>query len=220
METSLPIEDRETNAPREQECVTDGESLAFEIVRARVYRLIGALLAHAPQIELINKIKSIDLSDTQSTAPMTAAWSVLRDASLNTGVIASLSQEFHNLFIGVGRGELVPYASWYLSGLLQGKPLATLRKSLADLGMERKAETSEPEDHIAALCEVMSMLILEGGQGSFTDQNVFFTQYINPWASEFFDDLQHAPSARFYKAVGKFGTAFIDCERQYFSLTT
>lgn len=220
MEPSLHLEHREASAPLERECAADAGPLAFEIVRARVYRLLGALLAHPPQIQLINKIKSIDLSENQSAAPMTAAWGVLCDASVNNGDIESLSEEFHNLFIGVGRGELVPYASWYLNGLLLSKPLATLRKSLSDLGMERKAKISEPEDHIAALCEVMSMLILEGGEGSFADQNVFFTQYIDSWASEFFDDLQHASSARFYKAVGKFGTAFINIERQYFSLPT
>lgn len=220
MEPTLHLKHREASAPLEQESAADPGPLEFETVRAQVYRLLSALLAHPPQIQLINKIKSIDLPENQSASPMTAAWGVLRDASVNTDDVESLSQEFHNLFIGVGRGELVPYASWYLSGLLLSKPLATLRKSLSDLGMERKDEISEPEDHIAALCEVMSMLILEGAEASFADQNVFFTQYIGSWASEFFDDLQRAPSAQFYKAVGIFGTAFIDVERQYFSLPT
>ncbi len=192
----------------------------FDIARARIYRLLGTLLISPPQKELISRIKTIDSAENQLAAPMAAAWHALRDASVNIGDIESLNPEFHNLFIGVGRGELVPYASWYVSGLLLGKPLATLRRSLAELGIERKADISEPEDHIAALCEVMSMLILERGENSFTHQNLFFSQYLKSWAGEFFNDLQHAPSARFYKAVGKFGIRFIEMEKQYFSISS
>ena len=217
---SLPhFEEQEASKLPEREHVTNLEPPEFDIIRARVYRLLGVLLANPPQNELINTIKTIDLPENQLAIPMTTAWRALRDASVDTTIVESLKLEFHNLFIGVGRGELVPYASWYLSGLLLSKPLAALRKSLSDLGMQRKDGINEPEDHIAALCEVMSMLILEGGENSFADQEHFFSQYMKSWASEFFNDLQQAPSAQFYKAVGKLGSVFIDVEKQYFSIT-
>ena len=37
---------------------------------------------------------------------------------------ADIGQEYHDLFIGLGRGELLPYASYYLTGFLNEKFLS------------------------------------------------------------------------------------------------
>ena len=45
-----------------------------------------------------------------------------------------VEREFFDLFIGLGRGELLPYGSYYLTGFLHERPLARLRE---DLGAAR-----------------------------------------------------------------------------------
>ncbi len=130
--------------------------------------------------------------------------------------LESIDDEYHALFIGMGRGELVPYGSWYLTGFLMEKPLALLRDDLSALGFERHSDTHEPEDHIAALCEVMAMLI--GENQNFSTQTSFFKAHIDSWSGQFFDDLSAAKNAVFYRAVGRFGLAFFGLEHQYFSM--
>jgi TorA maturation chaperone TorD len=71
----------------------------------------------------------------------------------------------------------------------------------------------EPEDHIAALCEVMMMLIQEGS--SIEQQAAFFTSHIDTWSQKFFTDMATANNAVFYKAVARFGSAFMDIEQRY-----
>ena len=63
---------------------------------------------------------------------------------------AATTQEYNDLFIGMGRGELLPYASYYLTGFLNEKPLAKLRNDMTELGIKRQEGTKEPEDHAGA----------------------------------------------------------------------
>jgi len=132
----------------------------------------------------------------------------------------SLGHEYHDLFIGVGRGELQPFGSYYLTGFLNEKPLAELRHDLDDLGFERAMGVSEPEDHIAALCDVMSQLVEGTGAGEFTlyEQERFFTAHVKPWAGKFFADLQAAKKADLYRTIGKIGEVFMTIEEEGFSM--
>lgn len=98
------------------------------------------------------------------------------------------------------------------------KPLSDLRDDLAKLGYERSESVVEPEDHAAALCEVISLMITEGSDLSV--QNNFFQSHMVNWMGSFFADLSKAKSAVFYKAVGRFGAAFIAFENEYFSMQT
>ena len=102
----------------------------------------------------------------------------------------------------------MPYASWYLTGFLMEKPLAALRDDLRRLGIQRRADIHEPEDHAAALLEVMSILIEAGDD----NQQRFFDTHIKPWMVSLFDDIKAAESARFYRSVGQLGLAFLRSE--------
>ncbi|MEW8584258.1 MAG: molecular chaperone TorD family protein, partial [Candidatus Thiodiazotropha sp.] len=112
--------------------------------------------------------------------------------------------------------ELVPYGSWYLTGFLMEKPLGRLRDDLARLGFQRQEGVTEPEDHVAALCEVMGMLITEGIE--FERQSHFFESPMAGWLERFFADLSEAKTAVFYRAVGRFGAAFAAMEKRYLSM--
>lgn len=132
----------------------------------------------------------------------------------------ALGHEYHDLFIGVGRGELLPFASYYLTGFLNEKPLAELRADLDELGFERAMGVSEPEDHIAALCDVMSHLVEGTGAGEFTlyEQERFFSAHLKPWAGKFFADLQAAKKADLYRTIGRIGEVFMTIEEEGFSM--
>lgn len=182
--------------------------------RADVYRLLAALLAGPADQALLELLRSLESEASAGTA-MNSAWQALRTAAGNAGA-KDIEQEYFNLFIGLGRGELVPYASWYVHGLLMEKLLASLRDELAVLGLARRDGVSEPEDHVAALCETMGMII--GDSELCLREVAFFETYLDPWMGRFFVDLEKAETAVFYKAVGRLGQQFLQLERQYFSL--
>ncbi len=121
-----------------------------------------------------------------------------------------LAEEYQTLFIGMTRGELLPYGSYYQTGFLMEKPLALLRADLQELGFQRQSEIREPEDHISALCEVMSVLIQENRAA----QHDFFQRHLNNWAGAFFADLESAQSAVFYRPVARLGLAFFKIEAE------
>lgn len=190
------------------------EANAVDTVRANTYRLLARLLAAPATSELLEMLKRIDGADSTGGGAMTAAWQALKLAGQRMTVEA-IDDEYHELFIGLTRGELVPYGSWYMTGFLMDQPLVVLRRDLAALGFERQEGILEPEDHVSALCETMS-LIIDGGDGiSFETQRNFFKEHLAPWAERFFSDLQQAPSARFYSAVGQLGEQFFGIEKQY-----
>ena len=145
-----------------------------------------------------------------------AAWHALETAAQRADVDA-VDDEYHDLFIGVGRGELIPYSSWYQTGFVMDKPLAALRTDLAALGFERQDDVKEPEDHAAALLETMALIVASPEHGVEV-QRRFFDRHVSPWMRTFFADLQTAGSARFYRAVGQFGEQFMKFEMQYLSI--
>ena len=191
------------------------EILEEDRQRAAYYRLLSRLLVRTPDQEALTLVAGFDGGDsTLGTAvgALAAAAAAHRPADIE--------DEFQNLFIGIGRGELVPFGSFYLTGFLHEKPLARLRQDMAAFGIERADGVREPEDHIASVCEMMSGLILGevGEPASLSAQADFFDRHIGPWAGQFFEDLQAAKSASFYKAVGALGRTFMEIETTAFKM--
>jgi TorA maturation chaperone TorD len=186
-----------------------------EEARADVYRLLGALLAAPPDAELIGLLRDIRPAEHAADAAMTAAWQGLQTAAADAEP-ARLKDEYFNLFIGLGRGELVPYASFYIHGYLMEKVLAALREELAGLAIERREGVAEPEDHAAAVCEIMGMII--SSHGLQFKQSAFFEAYVASWLGRFFKDLGAAEAADFYRAVAQLGLQFLAVEERYFTL--
>jgi len=185
--------------------------------RASAYALIAAILRSVPDQAMLDRLGGLpQQSGTDGDDLLLAMSSLALSAKSHTP--ASIDTEFHDLFIGLGKGEVVPYGSWYLTGFLMEKPLSDLRDDLAKLGYERNESVVEPEDHAAALCEVISLMITEASD--LSAQRKFFESHMANWMSRFFVDLSKAKSAVFYKAVGRFGTAFIALEIEYFSMQT
>ena len=186
-------------------------------IRGNVYALLGNLLAGPPDAELLARLRNIS-PEPDDDSLMAAFWQMLAVAASRADP-ASLREEYDALFIGLGRGELVPYGSWYLTGFLMEQPLAQLRGDLLALGIERQPGVHEPEDHAAALCDTMALLITAEEPAPLGRQYDFFARHVEPWIPQFFRDLQKAPSARFYRAVGQLGEQFIGIEAQAFRVT-
>ncbi|MCB1916344.1 MAG: molecular chaperone TorD family protein [Rhodocyclaceae bacterium] len=175
--------------------------------RADTFALLGSLLAAPPQQALLDWLAALALDAGDGTR-LTEAWRSLSAAAAGARAEA-LADEFQQLFIGLGKGEIVPYGSWYKTGYLMEQPLVELRADLRRLGLEADPERHEPEDHVAALCEVMSLLLRPGENYARAQQQAFFARHLKGWCARFFEDLGTCPSARFYRAVGGFGAIFI-----------
>jgi TorA maturation chaperone TorD len=184
-------------------------------LRASVYGLLAHLLAQPPSPQLLELLDEIE-EDSPVADELATAWRLLKVAAREHKPEA-LDDEYHSLFIGIGRGELVPYASWYLTGFLMDRPLAYLRRDLNVLGIERQPGMNDPEDHAATLCECMRVIIT-AGDIPFPTERQFFLNHIASWMPVFFQDLQRARAACLYAAVGGLGEAFMKFENRYFEL--
>lgn len=186
-----------------------------DFLRARFYSLLATLLASPPPDDLLSRIAALKPDPT----PLGSALGELALTAMGSNS-DNVAEEFLALFIGVTGGELVPYASWYLTGFLQEKPLAALRADMIRLGAERSPDISEPEDHAASLLEIMQGLItgLFDAPLPLPAQKVFFATHMECWMPRFMADLEKAESARFYRAVGKVGRIFLEIESQSFAM--
>jgi TorA maturation chaperone TorD len=183
-----------------------------DIGRAREYALLAGLLLRAPDQKLLDQLSGLK-ADPSSLGLAHAA---LAEAAAATNS-DNASREFFDLFIGLGRGELLPYASYYLTGSLHERPLARLRADLAELGLET-ARSSEPEDHAGHLCEIMSALIMRSLDTPAGADRTLFEKHLSAWIGRFFGDLEQAHSADFYRAVGRLGRVFIEIEADAFAI--
>lgn len=183
--------------------------------RGELYALLGRLLAAPPSAEDLDRLSAIEGDDSALGRALTTLAAAAKAADAE-----AVGDEYHALFIGLGRGELVPFASYYLTGFLQEKPLAKLRLDMAQLGIARADKVPEPEDHIAALCEMMAGLILGvfGAPADLAEQERFFSAHLGPWATRFFEDLEAAEAAVFYGPVGTIGKLFMAIESRAFEM--
>ena len=203
-----------TQAPTEATSNKEGAQ-----ARVEAYSLLAGLLRTAPGDELLGMLVDAGHAGEQSRRPtdLQSAWQGLADAAAKADA-GQVEVEFHNLFIGVGRGELLPYGSYYLTGALMDKPLAALRDELVRLGIQRADGVPEPEDHAAALCETMALLADPEHGIPLPGQKEFFGTYLGAWMPKFFADVQGAKNADFYVSVGRLGEAFMEFERVWLSL--
>ena len=184
------------------------------LARADEYHLLALLLAKAPSQELLAQIARIAGDGTK----LGRAHAALAQAARDADDAQTISREYFDLFVGVGRGEFLPYASYYLTGFLQERPLAAVRADMAAIGVVRAEASSEPEDHIAILCEVMAGMASRQFDADERTERDFFERHLKSWAPRFFADLETAASARFYRNVGSLGRLFMEIEADGFAM--
>jgi TorA maturation chaperone TorD len=185
-----------------------------DLARAQEYSLLSTLLARSPDAPLLRRLADL----RGDSSPLGLEHSALAKAAARTDAEITAREHF-TLFVGLGRGELLPYASYYLTGFMHGRPLASLRQALQRIGIERVEGQSEPEDHAAILLEIMAGLA--GGKiaaPAGTDREIF-DNHLSPWITRFFSDLEKSESADFYAAVGTLGRTFMQIETKGFQLS-
>lgn len=186
-----------------------------DALRADLYDFLSALLSAPPSAGLLGKAAALSGDDSEIGRGVKALSAIARGMTP-----AAAKTEFEALFIGLGRGELMPYASYYLTGFLNEKPLAALRGDMQRLGIERAPNVYEPEDNIASLCDMMAGLIRGRffGTASLDRQQSFFATHVSPWAGHFFSDLEGAKNSVLYAPVGAIGRAFMEIEKEGFRM--
>ncbi len=186
-----------------------------ETYRAQFYLLLSRLLGAPLDTEVLQMIRGLEGDDSD----LGRAIHELSEIAASTSV-DDATEEYNNLFIGITRGELLPFGSYYLTGFLNEKPLVELRQDLEGFDISRSKDASTPEDHIAALCEIMHAMIVGkfGEMVPLREQNRFFRKHIESWAAKFFDDLETAKTAKLYKPVGRIGKLFIEIENEAFEM--
>ena len=184
-----------------------------DAARAQEYALFSVLLARAPDRALLERLASL----RGDPSPLGLAHAALAEAAQRTSA-ERVKREYFDLFIGLGRGELLPYASYYLTGFLHERPLARLRAHLEKLAIERTAGQAEPEDHAAILCEIMAGLANRRFGAPADADRELFEQHLKPWIGRFFADLERADAADFYRHVGTLGRVFVEIETEAFAL--
>ena len=199
------------------EVVGEETILAEDWLRAHQYQLLARFLAAPAEAELLRLATGLAGDGTEFGR-------ALAELADRAGRVTpeAVSREYHDLFIGIGRGELLPYASYYLTGFLNDIPLAKLRTDMARLGIARAETVKEPEDHIAALCEMMAGLITGafGAPLELFAQRAFFERHLARWAPLFFEDLEKARSAWLYVPVGTLGRVLMGIEKTAFTMET
>ena len=185
----------------------------IDVARGQQYALLAVLLARAPNAELLARLATV----RGDASPLGVAHAALAEAAAAANV-ERIEREFFDLFIGIGRGELLPYGSYYLTGFLNERPLARVRADLERLGIERVTGHVEPEDHAAVLCDIMAGLADRRFKAAPGADRDFFEKHLAPWIGRFFADLEQAQAADFYRRVGTVGQLFIAVESEAFTL--
>jgi TorA maturation chaperone TorD len=184
-----------------------------DLARSREYSLLSVLLLRSPDAQLLAQLAAL----AGDASPIGVAHAALAETARRLDV-ERIGREYFNLFVGVGRGEVLPYASFYLTGSLHGRPLAVLRRTLQRLGIERIASLKEPEDHAGVLCEIMAGLAAGSIAAPANASQEFFVEHMAPWMGRLFHDMERAGSADFYASVGALGRRFMEIEIESLAL--
>ncbi|MGA1024866.1 MAG: TorD/DmsD family molecular chaperone [Lutimaribacter sp.] len=185
-------------------------------LRADLYNFLGVILSGPPDEMLLGQTAGLQGDSTDLGQAVSTLAKMARITKPRT-----VESEYNRLFIGLGRGELLPYASYYLTGFLNEKPLSLLRQDMTAQGLARAQNVFEPEDNIASLMEMMGAMIVGrfGTPADLNTQKTFFNKHIGPWAGHFFSDLEGAKNSVFYAPVGTVGRLFMDVEVEAFRMS-
>jgi TorA maturation chaperone TorD len=189
---------------------TAGDVDEVDAARAEEYALLSALLARAPNADLLRRLAQIE----GDASPLGVAHAALAEAARGDSE-ERVAREFFDLFLG--RGEFLPFGSYYLTGFLHERPLARLRQDLVRLGIERAPGQAEPEDHAAILCEIMAGLVGQALPAPPGADRELFEAHLAPWMARFFADLERTQAAKFYRSVGTLGRVFMQIESEGFA---
>jgi TorA maturation chaperone TorD len=190
-----------------------------DLARAEVYGLLAELYGGPPSAELHAQLQVAVTDAPERGAFLEASWRDLVGAARRL-TREAIAAEYAELFVGVGKPEILPFASYHVAGRLHERPLVDLRRDLAVIGLERPDGVHETEDHLACLCEVMRYLIAGDDLAvcNLEAQRRFHDAHLRRWIDGFCAGLAAHPRADFYRALAAFTRDFFAVEAQAFDL--
>lgn len=194
---------------------------AGESARAEVYALLSSLFYQAPAKELLDVIATASvICNDEPVSDFCLAWRALQQAAAQADAEA-VKDEFDAAFIGTGRQPVMLYGSFYVAGFLHEKPLAYLRDDLTKMGLARRGDRHESEDHVSALCDVMRFLIAgdaDTAPAALDLQRDFFRRHLQPWHAQLSAAVISANQTDFYKHVAQLLREFFAVENTAFDM--
>jgi TorA maturation chaperone TorD len=196
-----------------------GAGDADELARAEIYGLLARLWLAPPDAALLEQFRVAVTRPPERGGPLEAPWEALV-AAMRATTAADAAAEHEALFHGVGKPEVFAYGSYYLSGFLNDKPLATLRADLAGLGLTREGGSLETEDHVAYVLEVMRYLIAgdDAAVCNLEQQRRFFRAHLQSWIEQLCDAVVAHPRAAIWRPVAQLTRTFVQVETQAFDM--
>jgi TorA maturation chaperone TorD len=179
--------------------------------RANLYGLLARLFYAPPDAALLKAIAGETLE-----GDLAGLWRGVASAAASSDPEA-VREEYETAFIGTGKAPVTLYTTAYSIRHSNETPLAELRGELARLGLARRANVYEPEDHIAALCDAMRHLVAQQ-KGALEEQRRFFTRWIHPTAGALCAAIEDSDRTSFYKPVARFATSYFDLEQTAFEM--
>jgi TorA maturation chaperone TorD len=186
-----------------------------EQARANFYALLSRLFHAPPDAGLLAALGQAEELEADDEI-IAARWRELSQAARNADPEA-VRAEYDAAFVGTGRAPITLYAGAYSVRYTSDMPLAALRGELAALGLARRTDAAEPEDHIAALCDVMRHFIA-GQQRDLDEQRRFFERWIQPVVEPLCNAIDESEQTAFYKCVGRMAKAFFSLEQAAFEM--
>jgi TorA maturation chaperone TorD len=186
-----------------------------EQARADFYALLSRLFYTPPDAGLLQRLANADELEAEDEM-LATRWRELTAAAALMEPEAA-RDEYDTAFVGTGRAPITLYTSAYSMRVTNETPLAELRSNLNALGLARREEVGEPEDHIAALCDVMRYLIAQQGR-SLEEQKRFFERWIQPTVEPLCAAIEKSELTSFYKRVGRLAKTFFSLEQSAFEM--
>jgi TorA maturation chaperone TorD len=200
--------------------VESGESALSEEDQARadLYALLARLFYAGPDRALLDSLARHENLFGAEDVLLGRAWRALARAARDADP-EQLKLEYDSIFVGVGKAQVTPYCSHYLTPSGRERIVVALRDELRELGLARAGDSHEPEDHVAALCEVMRHLVLLGSDDhAIGGQKQFFMRYISTAYIQLTDEILSTAATQFYKDVARVMRVFFDVESQSFEM--
>lgn len=186
-----------------------------EQARANFYGLLARLFYSPPDASLLKALAMADELDAEDQT-LAAGWRELVAAAATTEAEA-VRAEYDDAFVGTGKAPITLYACAYSLRYTNETPLAALRADLAALGLARREQAGEPEDHVAALCDTMRHLI-GGSERPLAEQQRFFGRWIKPNYEALCSAIETSERTSFYRHVARMAKAFFSVEQAAFEM--
>jgi TorA maturation chaperone TorD len=198
-------------APNDERARADCYRLIANLFYGRADRRLLSQLAAEPQraAKTSGGWRLEIVEDEPKATAYTRAFEALKAVCRELGEDA-IRQEYEGLFLGDAQVRVSPLTSVYAAPAAPDRYLRALTEYLVSCGLVRSSASRPIEDHVSAVCDLMSWLIER--KRPIAEQLAFFNEFVRTSLTPFCDALEARKAAHFYRAVAGLARAFIQQE--------